>query len=103
VEASSIAIVEAMAAGLPIFATDEGVHRELYDDGVEGRFWSTESAQAAAAMLVGVLDDEATRSRYGVAARQRFLRRFEARVVAPRLAGFLWSENEAGGPYPPRS
>jgi glycosyltransferase involved in cell wall biosynthesis len=88
-EATSLAIVEAMAAGLPIFATGEGVHCELYDDGVEGRFWSTEGAEAAATMLVGVLDDEATRSRYAAAARQRFLARFDARVVGPRLAAFL--------------
>ena len=38
-ESSSLAIIEAMAAGLPIVAGDIGPISELCDDGAEARFW----------------------------------------------------------------
>ena len=39
-ESSSLAIIEAMAAGLPIVAGDIGPISELCDDGAEARFWA---------------------------------------------------------------
>ena len=57
-ESSSLAIMEAMAAGLPIVAADIGPISELCDDGVEARFWSLDDPAHAAATLVGFLDCE---------------------------------------------
>ena len=55
-ESSSLAIIEAMAAGLPIVAGNIGPIAELCDDGVEARFWSLDDASQAAATLLELLD-----------------------------------------------
>lgn len=88
-EACPLALIEAMAAGLPIVAAPIGPTSELYDDGVEGRFWNLGSPAAAAATLLEFLDSEPERARSAAAARERFSRQFDARLVAPRLYSFL--------------
>ena len=88
-ESSSLAIIEAMAAGLPIVAGNIGPIAELCDDGVEARFWSLDDPGQAAATLIGLLDTEPARLMAASAARQRFHRDFDADVVGPRLRSFL--------------
>jgi glycosyltransferase involved in cell wall biosynthesis len=88
-ESSSMAIIEAMAAQLPIIAGDAGAISELCDDGVEARFWPLDDPARAAATLTGLLDDEPARLRAAKAARERFHRDFDADVIAPRLHAFL--------------
>jgi glycosyltransferase involved in cell wall biosynthesis len=88
-ESSSLAIIEAMAAGLPIVAADIGPISELCDDGVEARFWSLDDPDQAAATLIDLLDRESARLLAASAARQRFHRDFDAEVVGPRLRSFL--------------
>ena len=50
-ESLPLAIIEAMAAGLPIVAGDTGGISELCDDGVEARFWPLDDPAHAAATL----------------------------------------------------
>jgi glycosyltransferase involved in cell wall biosynthesis len=88
-ESSSLAIMEAMAAGLPVCSTTAGALAELFDDGVEGRFWPLDDPEAAARILVDLMEDPAGLARAGRAARERFLRDYDADVVAPRLLRFL--------------
>jgi glycosyltransferase involved in cell wall biosynthesis len=88
-ESSSLAIMEAMAAGLPIVAGKTGPIPELCDDGVEARFWSLDDPAQAAATLIGLLDCEPMRLRAASAARERFRRDFDADVVGPELMSFL--------------
>ena len=88
-ESSSLAIMEAMGAGLPIVAGNIGPISELCDDGVEGRFWPLDDPVKAAATLIGLLDSEPARLTAANAARERFRRDFDAEVVAPRLCSFL--------------
>ena len=96
-ESSSLAIMEAMGAGLPVVAGDIGPISELCDDGVEGRFWPLDDPVKAAATLIGLLDSEPARLMAANAARERFSRDFDAEVVAPRLRSFLM------GLHPPAS
>ena len=84
-----LAIIEAMAAGLPVVAADVAGMSELCHDGVEARFWSLDAPVEAAAIVIGLLDDEPGRSRAAVAASDRFRREFDADVVGPRLWSFL--------------
>ena len=88
-ESSSLAIIEAMAAGLPILAGAIGPLAELCDDGVEARFWPLDDPAAAASILIELLDDEPRRLTAANAAKRRFRRDFDAEVIAPRLRSFL--------------
>ena len=88
-ESLPLAIIEAMAAGLPIVAGDTGGISELCDDGVEARFWPLDDPAQAAAALIGLLDVEPTRLKVATAASERFRRDFAADVIAPRLLSFL--------------
>lgn len=88
-ESSSLAIIEAMAAGLPIVAGNIGPISELCDDGVEARFWPLDDAPRAAARLIDLLDCEPARAMAAQAASERFHRSFDADVIAPSLLSFL--------------
>jgi glycosyltransferase involved in cell wall biosynthesis len=88
-ESSSLAIMEAMSAGLPVVAGHLEPLAELCDDGVEGRFFSLDDPAEAAAALIDVLECEPARAKAARAASARFSRDFDAAVVAPRLVAFL--------------
>lgn len=88
-EACPLAIIEAMAAGLPVVAGYIEPLAELCDEGVEGRFFSLDDPAKAAAVLIELLDCEPARAKAGKAASERFARDFDAEVNAPRLLSFL--------------
>ena len=88
-ESSSLAIIEAMAAGLPIVAGNIGPIAELFDDGIEGRYWPLDDPIRAAAVVIDLLGSEPTRLKASGSATERFRRDFDADHVAPRLYRFL--------------
>jgi glycosyltransferase involved in cell wall biosynthesis len=88
-ESFCLAIVEAMAAGLPVMAGNIGPISELCDDGVEARFWPLDAAAQAAAMLIDLLECEPARLKAGSSAKERFHREFDADLIVPRLLSFL--------------
>ena len=94
-ESLPLAIIEAMAAGLPIVAGNIGGISELCDDGVEARFWSLDDPAQAAAMLIDLLDCEPARLKAATAASERFRRDFDADVIGPRLWSFLQTRTAA--------
>jgi len=98
VETSSLAIIEAMAAGLPVIVGDVGAISELFDDGAEARFWPLGDPVEAAAILTDLIDDEPARLRAAMAARERFHRDFDADVIGPRLHAFLLGTDIATEP-----
>jgi glycosyltransferase involved in cell wall biosynthesis len=101
-ESLPLAIIEAMAAGLPVVAGATGGVAELFDEGVEGRFWPLDDPDRAAGVLIRLLDDEAKRATAGAAARARFQRDNDAAVIAPRLLSFvLGTDAVDAGPSDP--
>jgi glycosyltransferase involved in cell wall biosynthesis len=90
-ESSSLAIMEAMDAGLPVVAADIGPLAELFDEGVEGRFWPLDDPARAAAVLIDLVEYEPFRLKAARAARDRFCRDYDATVVGPHLTSFLLS------------
>jgi glycosyltransferase involved in cell wall biosynthesis len=90
-ESLPLAIIEAMAAGLPIVTSGAGGIRELCDDGVEARFWPLDDPVQAAATLLDLLGSEPDRLKAARAAGERFSRDFDADVIGPRLRSFLLS------------
>jgi glycosyltransferase involved in cell wall biosynthesis len=99
-ESSSLAIMEAMAAGLPIVAGNTGPIPELCDDGVEARFWPLDDPARAAAVLTDFLDCEPARSAAARAALERFHRDYDADVVGPELRSFLLGTPPRGSRVP---
>lgn len=91
-EVSPLAVIEALAAGLPVLAPGIGPITELCDDGVEARFWPLDDPAEAASILLELLDVEGTRSKAAVAALERFHRDYDASVLGPRLTSFLFGE-----------
>jgi glycosyltransferase involved in cell wall biosynthesis len=88
-EALPFAIIEAMAAGLPIVATSAGGIPELCRDGIEGRLWSLDDPRQGAATLLDLMANEAVRSAAGAASLQRYRSNFHPAVVGPQLYAFL--------------
>jgi phosphatidylinositol alpha-mannosyltransferase len=83
-ESFGIALVEAMAAGLPVVATDIPGYREVVSDGVEGLLVPPREPEALAAGLVRALTEPGLAARLGEAGRER-ARIYDWTVVVDRL------------------
>ncbi len=70
-EPFGMALLEAMAAGKPVVASDSGGPAEIVEDGRSGRLFRTGDAVALAAALGAVLDDAGAARRMGDAGRER--------------------------------
>ncbi|MFN8037029.1 MAG: glycosyltransferase [Acidimicrobiia bacterium] len=90
-ESFGIVVIEAMAAGRPIFAAPTGAIPETLRDGVEGWYLPLDDADAAAAVLVERLEDDAALASAAEAGRRRFESCYRAGVVGGRLRAFLES------------
>lgn len=78
-------LVEAMAAGVPIVASDVGAIAEVVVDGQEGLLVAPGEPQALAAALLRVANDRALAQRLGEAAARRFDQEFDARRTEAEL------------------
>ncbi len=78
-EAASLSILEAMAAGLPVAATDVGGNAEIVQHGKTGLLSARRDSDALAGNIIALLDDPALRRRMGLAGRQRAETRFDQR------------------------
>jgi glycosyltransferase involved in cell wall biosynthesis len=83
-EGLPVALLEAMAAGIPAVVTDAGGLPEVVEDGVHGRVVPRRDPAALAAAIVELLRDEGLRARMGRAARER-ARRFDIRSAVRRM------------------
>ena len=75
-EGVSNTILEAMACGLPVIATDVGGNSELVDDGSTGILVPPGNVPALAAAIAGLADDGKRAAAMGRAGRQRVEREF---------------------------
>jgi len=75
-EGMPVALLEAMAAGLPVVATDVPGTRELVADGVTGRLVPVGRPDLLADALAELARDPELRERFGSAGRERVERRF---------------------------
>ena len=75
-ESFGIAIVEAMAAGIPVVATETDGAREVIEPNETGRFVPVGDVDAIAKSTSELLNDPAERARLGASAQQKARQRF---------------------------
>lgn len=83
-ESFGIVLVEAMAAGTAVVASDLDAFRRVLMDGTAGRLVPVEDADALADGLIEVLDDDDARARY-IEAASEAVRRYDWSVVAGQI------------------
>lgn len=79
-------IVEAMAAGLPVIATDQGAIRESVVDGDNGYIVAKQAPSEVAARAVALVKDPALRARMGARSQQLYAERFTEAAMVGQLA-----------------
>ena len=80
-EGISNTILEAMASGRPVVASDAGGNRELVSAGVTGELFDPRKADDLAARLVPYVRDAELRRRQGAAGRDRAVTQFSLRAM----------------------
>ncbi len=100
-ESFGVALVEAMAAGLPVVATDIPGYREVVTDGIDGLLVPPRDPEALAAGLVRVLTEPGLAERLGRAGRER-ARSYDWPLVVDRLEALYHRAIESAGYDRPR-
>lgn len=89
-EGMSNAVLEAMAAGLPVLATGSGGNREVVEEGVTGSLFPVGDDRALAERIVALVRDGERRRAMGEAGRERVRGRFTVeRMVSAMEALYL--------------
>jgi glycosyltransferase involved in cell wall biosynthesis len=91
------ALMEGMAIGLPVLATDVAGNKEVVRDSADGLVIPYGDVESASAALGRLLDDAALRQRFGTSAAQRIRDEFSFDYVANRYAE-LYRRLVAGDP-----
>jgi glycosyltransferase involved in cell wall biosynthesis len=85
-EGQPMAIIEAMAAGLPVIATRVGAVPDMIRDDVEGLLTTPQAPHELADALERLVVDPDLRRRLGAAARRRALERYSVSRLSAELA-----------------
>lgn len=85
-EGQPIALLEAMASGVPVVATTVGAVPDVVRDGVDGLLVEPHRPHELADALHGLIKDEAERGRLGASARARVVERHGLDTLGGRLA-----------------
>lgn len=96
-------IIEAMAAGLPVVATDIRGCREEVIEGETGRLVPVRDANALSEALVGLLNDESRRRQMGQAGQTRARQLYDEQVVIEKQQSCLariFREKDLSWPLP---
>ena len=86
-EGFSNAILEAMACGLPVIATDVGGNGEAVQDGLNGFVIASEDSEALARAVLRLLDNPAEIARMGEASMKLVEERFTAEAMMRQITG----------------
>ena len=96
-EGMSNALMEAMAAGRPVVATDVGGNGEVLDRGRLGMLVPSDDPAALAGAIAGLLDDPPRGSALVAAAQEEVVARWDARAMVRQLEDFYESRLAACG------
>jgi glycosyltransferase involved in cell wall biosynthesis len=96
-EAMPLSVLEAMAAGLPVVATDVGEVAEVVENGVTGFVVPVRHPEQLAGALADLLEDEALRRKMGSAGRDRAVTFFSSRSTGRTLSALFTRAAERAG------
>ncbi len=96
-EALGISVIEAMATGLPVVATNVGGLRELISDGDTGLLVEPGDPDALAKAVLSVLDMEDKGQAMGLRAQRHAVENFDAATTASRLESLYYSVTDKSG------
>jgi glycosyltransferase involved in cell wall biosynthesis len=85
-EGTSMTILEAMACGVPVVATDVGGNREIIDPPNCGLTVPAVNSAALASAYLELLRDPDRRRQMGISGRQRILEHFSLQAMAKQYA-----------------
>jgi glycosyltransferase involved in cell wall biosynthesis len=85
----SIALLEAMRAGLPIVATNVGGNPEAIEGGAEGILVPAADRNALATGIITLANDHQLREQIALKARERFLEQFTSDKMVEKTAAWL--------------
>ncbi|MDP9148719.1 MAG: glycosyltransferase [Myxococcota bacterium] len=88
-EASPVAVMEAMATGVPSICSRIGGTADMIDSGVDGVLVAQEDVAGITDALLTLHRDRARIGRLGIAARRRAEREFDATVLARQLVATI--------------
>jgi glycosyltransferase involved in cell wall biosynthesis len=91
VEPFGIVVVEAMAKGVVVVATNRGGPAEIITDGVSGLLVEPGTASGMAEAVLGLAEDRAQASRIRMAALERIRREYSQSRKMDRIEGYLRS------------
>lgn len=91
-ESFGIVLAEAMAAQRPVLAAPVGGIPEVFDDGVEGFYWSLDNPQEGAGHLIKLLEDPDLYKRMAHAAGERYKRAYTAERMGTDLLDFMMGD-----------
>lgn len=94
-ENHSVAILEAMRAGLPLVVSDVGGNSESVREGLDGHIVPDLDSAAAAAAMSRLVASGELRARFGASARARYECEFESAVMIDRFLDVLTSLTRA--------
>lgn len=89
-EALPMSVLEAMAAGVPVVASNVGGIPLAVDEGVSGLLVEPRDQASLARAIADLLDDPARRIAMGRAAREKVARAFSCEAVLPQMEA-VWS------------
>jgi glycosyltransferase involved in cell wall biosynthesis len=92
IENLPITLIESLAAGVPILAPNVGGIPEIFDDGVEGRFWKSQNIGASASILIELMEDDVTRIKMAKAAKERYRSRFDRAQIFQSLSKAVYGK-----------
>lgn len=84
-EASPVAVMEAMSAGIPVISSIIGGTPDMMEDGVDGQLVAQEDVAGLTNAIRRLHDDPAFRQRMGAAARKRACEQFDYHVTSKKL------------------
>ena len=100
IEGAPLAVLEAMACGLPVIASDTTTHPEVVEGGVSGLLVEPGLPDGAAKAILALVRDKTRRATLGEAARTRAVEHFSVQRMIDRydlfLGGLVGQDREPG-------